>query len=383
MQGNWSGYLMLNEADPLHVDFKFNCIENKCLVVMVLGKDTAVIREVILTKDSLIFELPLFDSKFKLSIKNSKTLEGAWCNYNKGNDYQIPFFATFKQEEKVAQLLVSEQIYKRYKVVFNPNTQDSYEAIGLFKQDGFKIEGTFATETGDYRFLKGNVNNNSLVLDCFDGAHAFLFKALIKNDSIINGVFLSGTHSKESWIASIDNNFELSNADSITKEKIKGDYIHFKLPNANRDSLTWEQLGVENKVVIVQIMGSWCPNCYDETFLLAEYYKKYKNEGLEIIPVAFEATTDLSVAVKRLDKMYKNIGVDFNYLIGGINDKKTANSIFPELSEIKSFPTTIFIDRKRKIRKIHSGFYGPETGRYYDKYRVETDKYIVSLLSEN
>ncbi|HRD38300.1 MAG TPA: TlpA family protein disulfide reductase, partial [Bacteroidia bacterium] len=63
----------------------------------------------------------------------------------------------------------------RYEVTFNAGTSDAYKAVGIFKQSGSKVTGTFLTETGDYRYLEGAVQNSNMSLSCFDGSHAFLF----------------------------------------------------------------------------------------------------------------------------------------------------------------------------------------------------------------
>jgi thiol-disulfide isomerase/thioredoxin len=39
---------------------------------------------------------------------------------------------------------------------------------------------------------------------------------------------------------------------------------------------------------LVNITGSWCPNCHDEAPFLAEVYNKYHDRGLEIVALSFE-----------------------------------------------------------------------------------------------
>ncbi len=56
--------------------------------------------------------------------------------------------------------------------------------------------------------------------------------------------------------------------------------------------------------------------------------------------------------------------------------------MFSELNGISSFPTTIFIDKKGMVRKIHTGFYGPGTGDYYADYVKETEAFLNLLISE-
>ena len=52
------------------------------------------------------------------------------------------------------------------------------------------------------------------------------------------------------------------------------------------------------------------------------------------------------------------------------------------LNHIMSYPTSIFIDRQGKIRKIRTGFYGPGTGEFYTRYIEQTDDFVSKLLAE-
>jgi thiol-disulfide isomerase/thioredoxin len=56
----------------------------------------------------------------------------------------------------------------------------------------------------------------------------------------------------------------------------------------------------KNKVVIVQILGSWCPNCMDETAYMVNYYKKYHNKGVEVVGLAYERSNDFAKSQKAL-----------------------------------------------------------------------------------
>jgi hypothetical protein len=47
-----------------------------------------------------------------------------------------------------------------------------------------------------------------------------------------------------------------------------------------------------------------------------------------------------------------------------------------------SFPTTIFIDRSGKVRRIHTGFTGPGTGEHYHQFVKEFNVFMSELLGE-
>jgi hypothetical protein len=52
------------------------------------------------------------------------------------------------------------------------------------------------------------------------------------------------------------------------------------------------------------------------------------------------------------------------------------------MTPIKAFPTTIFIGRDGKVRKVHPGFDGPGTGKHHEDYKREFDAIIEELVKE-
>ncbi|PKP41219.1 MAG: TlpA family protein disulfide reductase, partial [Bacteroidetes bacterium HGW-Bacteroidetes-10] len=46
------------------------------------------------------------------------------------------------------------------------------------------------------------------------------------------------------------------------------------------------------------------------------------------------------------------------------------------------FPTTIFIDKKGVVRRIHSGFSGPGTGIHYQNFVKEFTTFVEGLIAE-
>ena len=140
----------------------------------------------------------------------------------------------------------------------------------------------------------------------------------------------------------------------------------------------------KNKVVIVQLMGSWCANCLDETRFLSDYYKENRAKGVEIIALAYEFTTDRERSKKSLERFKKLLDVKYPMLITGVTagDDKKAEKTLPQLTTIKSFPTTLFISKRGTVRDIHSNFYGPGSGEYYDLSKKRLTDTVNRLLEE-
>ena len=130
-------------------------------------------------------------------------------------------------------------------------------------------------------------------------------------------------------------------------------------------------------------MGSWCPNCMDETGFLSGFYEKNKLRGLEIIGLAYEKTGEVSRAIANVERLKKRFNCTYDVLIAATsNDRAAAAATLPALNQIMSYPTTLFIDKKGKVRKITTGFSGPATGVYYDKYVEGINAFVDKLLNE-
>lgn len=337
--------------------------------------------EVILTKDSVQIVMPLFNSKFHMKRTSTKFLEGEWVDYNRSRGYKIPVKAKFGQDYRFSDSPEPTNLKSKYEIAFSyDDTENTYPALGLFSVDKNNIvSGSFATESGDYRFLEGSVNNNKLSLSCFDGTHAFLFSADVVGDSLENGVFKSGNHYSDIWNGVFNESFELKDPNVITTLKSDKSWATVQLKNVSGRDLTLGEIKDSNKVAIVQIMGSWCPNCVDETKYYRDLIKKREFKDVQIIPVAFEAE---GLEAESVIKMKYRLSVPYDIYIGGVRSKKVASKVFPMLTDILSFPTSIFIDKNGEVQRIHTGFYGPGTGKYYEDYKIEVEAFLKELLEE-
>jgi thiol-disulfide isomerase/thioredoxin len=139
---------------------------------------------------------------------------------------------------------------------------------------------------------------------------------------------------------------------------------------------------LRGKVVIIQIMGTWCPNCMDETNFYKELYDLYHDKGLEILSVGYEYAETFEEQAKKIETLKTRKNLDFTFLVGGKASKDLASKDFSALNEIISFPTSIFIGRDGQVKRIHTGFNGPSTHGIYTEY-VEKTKLLVESLLKN
>ncbi|NEN22130.1 TlpA family protein disulfide reductase [Cryomorpha ignava] len=379
--GEWRFSLKIeNEELPFNVELS-NVASKDPKAVILNGDERIESSQVTIKADSIWIRLPVFDTELRGKIESQNLITGFWINKTRQN-YSIPFVAEYNKNFRFTPAKTSTVIKDRYHVIFGPNSEDQWDAILLLNQNPNKITGTFITETGDYRYLEGNIMNDKLYLSTFDGSHAFLFHADIDGDSLINGSFVSGIHYQADWLGNADTTFTLRKPQDLTYLKEGYEYLDFKLPNENGDTVTWDDMNLANKVVIVDIMGSWCPNCMDASASLKELTASYNSDEIEILPIAFELTSDLDAARKRIFKMQSDLGMKKKFLFGGYVSKEKAADTFPMLNKIMSYPTLIFIGKDREIKQIYTGFYGPGTGTYYTEFMSNTKKLLDRLVAE-
>lgn len=355
---------------------------NKPIAYFKNGKELLKLDKCTVKKDSVILKMDLFDAEIKAKIYKNK-LVGIYTKRLANLSYRSSKLEGLKNDNRrfIVKNKIKFKIGSKYQLEF-VDGKNKYDAVGIFNQIGNEVNGTFLTETGDYRYLQGNVDGDSLKLSCVDGNHIFMFKAKIQADSLVNGVFCYNFLGTEKWAGIKNNDAKIQDAFTLTYIKPGYDKLDFSFNNTLNKTISLSDEKYKNKVTVVQILGTWCPNCMDETKFLANYHRQNGSNGMEVIGVAFEKSIEESFAYPKLNRLKEKYDIKYEVLLGGKNDKADASDKFPMLNKIISFPTTIIIDKKGKVRHIHTGFSGPGTGKYYTEFVEEFDKKIRELIRE-
>ncbi|MCG8309010.1 MAG: TlpA family protein disulfide reductase [Cytophagales bacterium] len=379
--GIWRGVL---KPQNIELPFNFSVSRQGASLTMELlnAEERIPLSEVLIRRDSIHIPMYIFDATIHAKIEHGTSLKGIWVK-NYAEDYIVPFEATFGDRErfKVASGKKAVSFEGKWEVDFI--REDGIgKAIGLFNQTGHKVTGTFLKPTGDYRFLEGVVEGNIMKISCFDGTHAYLFEARQLEDGTIEGDFWSGKTWHQKWTARRNDRFELPDPYEMTFMKEGFDTFEIKFPNTSGELIDLADERFRDKIVVVQILGSWCPNCMDETRFYVDWYNRNKDRGVEIVGLAFERKADFEYAKKRIGNMKEKLGVTYEVLIAGTTSAESREKALPMLNKIMSFPTSIILDRQHKVRKIHTGFSGPGTGVYYERFVEDFDLFMDKLLSE-
>ncbi|MFK8045325.1 MAG: peroxiredoxin family protein [Crocinitomicaceae bacterium] len=371
--GDW--YFKLNITKHCYIPI-LGTIQNNVLTIN-NGIERINLEPFRAVEGDLIANFSLYHSSVVITKSSSKSLSGYWKNYNRKGNYKIKFTAI----KKKPRLKKNKKTLRRLDGKWEATIQygKSTNLVGDFKFADNQLHGTFRSETGDYRYLAGHAIKDSLFLSCFDGTHCYLFTGrLHKNDSI-SGQFFSGNHYKTTWTAIKNPNVTLRDPDSLTFLATK-DPISFALPSTNNKIISYDSLRLKSKPVIIQIFGSWCPNCVDETHFLNTLSTKY-GDNINIVGIGFEMGHSEEDKMNHLIKFKKKMNVKYPLLLGGTADKKQAGKIFPMLNHVMSFPTLLVVNPDGKIVKIHTGFNGPATGAHYENFKSEMDRLLDDLVN--
>jgi thiol-disulfide isomerase/thioredoxin len=380
--GTWRATLTLQGNElPFHLDVSRNTADGYVAYLRNAG-EKILLDEVHVTDDSVDIVLHIFDANIKARIDGDELVGVFIKNYEK--DYKVPFHATygdtylFKRGDKGDSI---PNFAGKYAVRF-VHEQDTTPAVGIIEQFGDSVKATFLTPTGDYRYIGGTITNGKLQMSTFDGNHSYLFYATQLPDGRLSGEYYSGKTWKESWIGERNDHPVMPDPERLTYLKPGFERIEFSFPDVQGKMVSLTDEAYRNQVVILQIFGTWCPNCMDETKFLGPWYEKNKERGVKVIGLAYERKDDFAYASERVKKMIDRFHVGYDFLIAGTSDKSKASETLPMLNEIVAFPTTIFIGKDGKVKEIYTGFSGPGTGKYYDEYVRQFNETVNSLLNE-
>ncbi|MCL4282706.1 MAG: TlpA family protein disulfide reductase [Flavobacteriales bacterium] len=384
--GAWHMALDLDSTEGhLELPFRFDVTGGpEALNLVIHNQDEAItVDSVSFRGDSIRIRMPFFDSEFLGALKGDSAFQGVWINHYKGPDYRIPFLATAGAQPRFpgATTAPSIDLSGDWEVHFtHADDPDQDEpAIGIFTQDKGQVKGSFATPSGDLRFLEGVITGDSLFLSTFNGSMAYLFRAAIHGDSL-SGDFHSGHRWAQPWYAVRNPHFTLPDDESMTK--LNPDHpVAFSFPGVDGHVHSSSDEQYKGKVVVLDIMGTWCPNCLDEARMLQEFQQKYQAQGLEVVSLCFERGTDDAKALEAIRRFGERLGITYSLLYAGQATKENVAQALPFIDRLKAYPTTLIIGRDGRVGHIYTGIYGPGTGARYIRFKERMENAIVQLLN--
>jgi peroxiredoxin len=246
------------------------------------------------------------------------------------------------------------------------------------QQHGAEISGAIERLDGDSGTLTGTINGNKLVMSHFSGIRPSVLSGELMADGTLKLMYnetqpmtgLRADVAKANGVAPID-------PTKFTRVKNPDEPFPFSFPDVEGKLMSNTDARFQNKVVLVNITGSWCPNCNDDAPVLDALYRKYKSDGLEVVGLSFESG-DLDYDRDRVKEFISRNHVTYPVLIAGTVDNIATQ--LPFVENFGGYPTTFFLDRSGRVKLIHDGFSGPGTGEEYLKLVREIEQEVRKLL---
>ena len=383
-EGPWQAQLVCRGGElPFGLELAREGTEWKAWLIN--GPQRIEVPRVDLAGDNLFLRIDHYDSFIWASVDaDGNGLFGEWVK-RPGTDtlVEMMFQATAGRAQRSTVAFdarAAERLNGRWKVQFS---ESDAPAVGLFKlqKDG-TVVGTFMTTGGDYGYLAGTLEDSRLRLSCFDGSHAFLFDARMSDEGTLSGDFWSGTKWHETWTARRDREAKLPDGFEMTKAtaRAKFDGLFFRDLDGQRRSLA--EIASGAKVVIIEVFGTWCPNCHDAARYLAELDRRYRDRGVCIVGLAFELTGEFEKDARQVRRFAERYAIESPLFIGGQRGKGQVTEVLPIIDQLRAYPTTIMMDAEGNVQAVHTGFSGPATGEEYQHLRSEFERLIEKMLGE-
>ena len=327
--------------------------------------------------DSLFLDIADYAATIAAALRED-SLTGSYRNVGNRGPRTIPFRAARGRWPTTP---VPGQLVGRWDATYFQDWKTS-PRVFVFREGRAGLEGTIISNTGDYGHFAGTARADSFSLARFDGSFVYLLTGKLDGDTL-RGVFHAGPRTQTPWTAvrstgapHLESPTELTLADTTRP-------FQFDLVDLDGHRVRNDDPRFKGKVVLVDIFGSWCPTCHYAAPELVRLYRKYRGRGLEMVGLAYEVTGDSALDGKQLRRYREKFGITFPLLLAGINDTEAAAATLPQLRGFTSFPTTLFLGRDGRIRRVHAGFYGPATGAQHQRLLREYEREIGKLLQES
>jgi thiol-disulfide isomerase/thioredoxin len=314
-------------------------------------------------------------------------LDGSY-RYNRKNGREYPFHAR-RADPVAADSAGSPQVAGNWEMKLvgpdNSTTKDPRLALSwklYLRQTGWDVSGSILRVDGDTGTLSGGWRGDSLVLSHFAGERPVLLEAKLQPDGTLDILFNKQNRylAARSGDARAKGIPEPPDPARYTNVKDEEEPFHFRFPDIDGKIVSDADAQFRNKVVILTIGGTWCPNCRDEAPFLVGLYRRFHAQGLEIVGLNFEANGEFADDKARIESFVKEFSVPYPVLYGGaISDVKEK---LPQIVNFGAYPTTIYLRRDGRVASVHTGFASAATGEAHMALESDVEQLVERLLKE-
>lgn len=367
---DWTGTLTLPETTvALRMDLDLS--GDKPTGHFVVGNERTQIPEVTRNGDSLTFAFSEYGAEMRATWDGNQ-MKGEYLRHRAAGTKSFPFSASPEKPAATNKISADPPI-GTFEVVFTD--QEDGDGITLAKlwKEGDAYYGTFIAPDGDYGLLEGATASQGIQLHRFTGWQAIVIE-LQPNGAGWSGKFHAASNDAPRAFSLEPHSGPEAPAPPAKQTSMKNPDAPFAFSCTSLAGETIRNTDerFKNKALAVDIMGTWCHNCMDESPVLQELHTQYGKEGFEVVGLSFEITDDAELGRKNLALFRDRFKLTYPVLYcGSVDDANLDMQLKNQLENFFAFPTTLFIDKKGKVQAIHSGFRGPGTG---DQYPIQIQK---------
>jgi thiol-disulfide isomerase/thioredoxin len=250
----------------------------------------------------------------------------------------------------------------------------------IVRQTGATVSASILRIDGDTGTLSGKYANGTFLISHFSGARPVKYEITVNPDGSL-ALVQNGSQKMAAYKL---NDARAKDATptaptQFTRMKNPSEPFRFSYSDLNGKLVSNTDAQFRNKVVIVTITGSWCPNCHDEAPFMTELYKTYHPRGLEIVALGFEEPDQLKNPV-RPRAFVKQFGIEYPFLLVG--EPEDAPAKITQAENLNAFPTTFVLGKDGRVREVHAGYASVATGTVHEESKKEMKALIERLLAE-
>jgi thiol-disulfide isomerase/thioredoxin len=280
----------------------------------------------------------------------------------------------------------------------------------IVQQRGADVAASILRVDGDTGAYSGTYQDGKWVLSHFDGARPGVIEVTAKQDGTLaivqhNEAVKRAFEGKDSEKHESDGKYsedrygdgaaqyvayrprvarakglpEPENYLTHTTVRSQEEKFTFNFPDVDGKPVSNNDPRFKGKVILAIVTGTWCPNCHDEAQYLVQLDKKYRKQGLAIVALDFEEP-EQQEALTRERAFVKQYGVKYPYLIAGAPAEMWEK--VPQLTNLNTWPATVFIGRDGTVKAVHSGFASPASGEFHRQLKEEFTSRIEQLLAQ-
>jgi thiol-disulfide isomerase/thioredoxin len=256
----------------------------------------------------------------------------------------------------------------------------------IVKQRNGEAYATILRIDGDTGTLNGVYRNGKYTLSRFAGERPGLLEATPQRDGSLSLVLYDNGGRQDLRAvraAQADKQGIAAPSDPVRFTTVKDKNEKFRFAGADLTTgkpVDQNDPRFKGKVVLVNLTGSWCPNCHDEAPFLAALDARYRSRGLQIVGLDFEDADQLSSGTPRLKAFINRYKLNYTMLVVG--ERKDVKEKLPQAVNLNAWPTSFFLGRDGKVRSVHVGFPSRGSAEFDAKARADISREIEQLLAE-